>query len=73
MNGFLAHFTLAIVEFGRNAAIAEDEDAVAQPDHFRHFRRNHDHAHSALGQFAEAGMDQGLRADVDAACRLVEN
>ena len=47
--------------------------AVAHAEHFGHLRGDHQHGDALTGEFRDQAVDLGLRADVDAAGRLVED
>ena len=50
-----------------------DDDTVAHAEDLRHFGGDHDNAHALIGQLAHQLVDLALRADVDAARRLIED
>ena len=56
-----------------DAAAEQDEDAVAEREQLGDLGRGHEHADPALGRLEQQPVDLGLRADVDAAGRLVEH
>ena len=60
-------------QIGDRPAVAQNEDAVRALDDLLELRRDHQHAEPLVGELADQRLDLGLGADVDAACRLVEN
>ncbi len=54
-------------------ALVHDHDPVRHAQHLGQFGRNHDHGDAVLRQPRDQAVNFGLRADVDAARRLVED
>ena len=54
-------------------AFAHHHDAVADADHLLHVARDHQDGDAGIGQPAHQAVDLRLRADIDAARRLVED
>ena len=55
-----------------DASLVHHDDPVAEADQLGQLRRDHDDRPAPTGQVADEVVDGGLRADVDAARRLVE-
>ncbi len=60
------------VDLGDDLAVAHDEDARADADELLELRRDDEHAEPGRREVADDPVDLGLRRDVDAARRLVE-
>ena len=58
--------------FVHDAALADDEDAVGEPEHLGHLAGHEDDGDALVGEAPDEGVDLAARADVDAAGRLVE-
>jgi hypothetical protein len=63
---------LARVELARHAAVAQDDDAVGEPQDLGEIARREEHGHAAPAELREDGVDLLARAHVDAAGGLVE-
>ena len=59
--------------FADDAPVAHDDDAVAEPDQLRHFRRHDDHRTPLRRERGDEAIDLLLGADVDSARRLVDD
>ena len=60
-------------EFRDDASVPHDENAVAHPHDLRKLRGDEQDRHAVRGERVDLLPDLGLRADVDAARRLVED
>ena len=60
-------------EFAAQAAFAHHENAVAHLQNFGQVAGDHQHGHAVRREFADEAIDLGLRADIHALRRLVEN
>ena len=60
-------------QFADLAAVAHHDDALGEPEHLLELGRDEDDGEALLGQLGDLALDVGLRADVDAAGRLVEH
>ena len=60
------------LDLAGDPALVQHQDAVADADQFRQFRRNRDDADALVGEVAQDRVDLRLGADVDAARRLVD-
>ncbi len=60
-------------DLGRDAALAHDEHAVGHAEHLGQLRGDHEDAHALAREFREQAVHLRLRADVDAARRLVDD
>ncbi len=56
-----------------DATVAHDDDPVRHAEDFRNLRGDHDDADALRDQLAHESVDRGLRADVDALGRLVQD
>ena len=66
-------FIASLLDFADDAPAAHDDDAVAEPDQLRHFRRHDDHASPLRRERGDEAIDLLLGADVHAARRLVDD
>ena len=64
---------LAATELAHRPALAHDDNAVGHAENLRQLGRNHQDAHAAAREPIDQIVDLALRADVDAARRLVED
>src|SRR5207302_8252226 len=55
------------------SSIAQHEYALRSLDDLLDLRRDHQHAEALLGKLLDQRLDLGLRADIDAACGLIED
>src|SRR4051794_10073765 len=60
-------------ELARQPALVHDEHAIGHPEDLGQLARDHQHRDPAPGELGEQPVDLGLRADVDAARRLVDD
>ena len=60
-------------DLARDPALAHHEDPVAHPQDLGQLRRDHHDRLALGGQIVEQSVDLGLRPDIDAARRLVED
>ena len=60
-------------QFGHMMAVSHDDDPVAVGDKLVELGRDHQQRHALLAQLLDQSDDLGVRPDIDAACRLVEN
>ena len=60
-------------ELAGQPALVHDEHAVGHAEHLGQLARDHQHRDAAPGELGEQPVDLGLRADVDAARRLVDD
>src|SRR5712691_711684 len=63
---------LATLEFAGQAAFAQDENTVAQGDQFRQLTGGDDQAQAVAAEEVDQLVEFGLRADIDAARRIVQ-
>src|SRR3984957_21224433 len=59
-------------KFGDRAAAPQHHDPIAETEEFRHFARSDENAKPLPGEFANAGVNLALRADIHPARRLVQ-
>ena len=62
----------ARAELRDDAPVANDQNAVRHPEHLGQLARNHHDARSVLEKFHHQSVNLGLRADIDAASRFIE-
>ena len=66
-------FIASLSDFADDAPAAHDDDAVAEPDQLRHFRRHDNHATPLRRERGDEAVDLLLGADVHSARRLVDD
>ena len=67
------HGDTFVGELGDDPPVAQDRDLVAQPEHLFDLGRDEEHRHAVFAQRDDQTLDLGLRANVDAPGRLVED
>ncbi len=60
-------------QFSGNLPFTENQDASREIEHFQQLARDQDHGVAVGRELIDQGVDLGLRADVHAACGLVED
>ena len=63
---------VGLVELRDCAALAQDHDAIGALNNLLQLRGNHQDPEATISQLIDETLDLGLSANVDPACRFVE-
>lgn len=63
---------LFAVEFGGDAAVGENEDAITEGEEFGEFAGGHEDGESLIGELSQEAVDFGFGCDIDAAGGVIK-